>query len=372
VIVGLLGVCALLWLLRAEVEPGPPPAPAQAAPDSAAARAAHAAPVPTPAPPMPELLPPPEVPELRGRDTVDPCTSTFDPAIPAGFETVMVDGVTVAWRPGPLVAQGPYDVAVAPTAVAYLVHGLLAEAAALTGTPRRERLTVILYPPDAFHADTHAPRWSDGIYDGGAVRIAARPSAELGVEIASLRHEVLHAQLHPLGCMPSWLNEGVAMYFAGPPPIRTWIKMLRSPDSFDLGALSVPSLISLPDDAAERAYAESLAMILYIVDRAGEAGLRAAVQALRVAGTGAPGAAQELWDHLYPGVGHRAVLDALARRMFGVAPGGELDAIFGGVICCHGLRAVGELGCRGVAPRADRRRWMDYTGTPVAACDATW
>jgi hypothetical protein len=25
VIVGLVGVCALLWLLRAEVDPGPPP-----------------------------------------------------------------------------------------------------------------------------------------------------------------------------------------------------------------------------------------------------------------------------------------------------------------------------------------------------------
>jgi len=375
VIVGLVGVCALLWLLRAEVEPGPPPAPARdtgATGDGGAARASRAAVVPAPAPPMPELPQPPETVELRGRDTVDPCTGLSEAVIPASFETVTVDGVTVAWRPVPLVPQGPSDVAVAPTAVAYLVHGLLAEAAALTGTPRRERITVVIYPPDAFHAETRAPRWSDGIYDGGAVRVAARPSAELGVEIAGLRHELLHAQLHPLGCMPSWLNEGTAMYFAGPPPVRTWIRMLRSPDSFALGDLSIASFVQLPEESAERAYAESLAMVLYIVDRGGEAGLRAAVQALRADGTGTPRAGQELWDRLYPGIGHRALVEALAHRVFGAGPGSELDAILRGAICCHGLRAAGELRCRGAAPRADRRRWMDYTATPASVCDAAW
>src|SRR3954469_18850531 len=125
VIVGLVGVCALLWLLRAEVDPGPQPAPARATGstgDGPAARAPRAVAVPAPAPPMPELPQPPEVPELRGRDTVDPCTGLSDPVIPASFETVTVDGVTVAWRPVPLAPQGPSDVAVAPTAIAYLVH----------------------------------------------------------------------------------------------------------------------------------------------------------------------------------------------------------------------------------------------------------
>jgi hypothetical protein len=372
VIGGLVGVCALLWLLRAAVDPGPPAAPARGAtPDGAAGHAAHVAAVATPAPPMPELPPPPEAPELHGHDTVDPCTGLSEPAIPASYETVTVDGVTVAWRPGPLAPQGPYDVAVAPTAIAYLAHGLLAEAAALTATPRRERIAVVIYPPDAFHKETHAPRWSDGLYDGGAIRVEARPSAELGVEISTLRHELMHAQLHPVGCMPAWLNEGIAMYFAGPPLVRPWIRMLRNPDSFALGDLSLPSFDPLPAEAAQRAYAESLAMILYIVDRAGEAGLSAAVQALRAAGTGTPGAGRELWDRLYPGIGHRAVADALAHRVFGAAAG-ELDAILRGPICCHGLRSAGELRCRGVAPRGDRRRWMDTAATPVAVCDATW
>jgi hypothetical protein len=376
VIVGLVGLCGLLWRLRAEVDPDPPAAPARAGnPDEAVApgaAAAHAAAVPSPAPPTPELPRPPEVPELRGHDTVDPCTALFEPAIPAGYETVAADGVTVAWRPASLVVQGPYDVEVAPTAIAYLVHGLLAEAAALTATPRRERITVVVYARDVFHAETGAPRWSDGVYDGGAVRIAARPSADLGVEIASLRHEVMHAQLHPVGCMPAWLDEGIAMYFAGTPAVRTWIRMLRNPDSVPLRELAMPSFDLLPVELAQRAYAESLAMIVYIVDRDGEAGLRAAVQALRVAGTGSPRAGQLLWDRLYPGIGHRELVDVLAHRVFGVAPGSELDAILRGAICCHGLHSAGGLRCRGVAPRADRTRWMDFSAAPAAVCDATW
>src|SRR5262249_50613198 len=154
-----------------------------------------------------------------------------------------------------------------------------------------------------------------------------------------------------VGCMPAWLNEGLAMYYAGAPPIRPWLRMLRNPDAFDLATLEVASFAAMPDDRAERAYAESLAMIIYAVERSGEPGLRATVQSLRTAHP-----EHSVWDRLYPGAGHRAVLDVLARKVFGVPLGGELDAMFRGAICCHGLRAVSELGCRGVVPRTDRTR----------------
>ena len=369
VILGFVGVCVCLWLLRAATDPEPPAAPAPAG-AATAVRAAPAVspPVSAPLPVSPELPPPPEPPELGGQDTIDPCTGGFDPAIPPGFEAVTADGITVASAP-PAPAEGPYDVALQPTAVAYLVNGLLAEAAALTATPRRDRLTVVVYPSGlALRAATRAPAWSDGVYDGGAVRVAARPNAELGIEIAGLRHELMHAQLHAaIGCMPSWLNEGLAMHFAGPAPVRAWIRMLRGPDGFELGQLEVPSFVSLPGERAERAYAESLAMIEFIVDRAGDAGLRAAVHT----GPG-PRGGRGLWDRLYPGTGHRALLDALARRVFGVAPGGELDAILRGPVCCHGLRSATELRCRAGTPRTDRTRWTDLSSAPRATCDASW
>jgi hypothetical protein len=368
VIVGLLGVGVFLWLLHDEIDPTAPAPPGAAPPASAAVSPVRATTTPTSPPAMPELPPPPEPPELRGHDTVDPCSAGFEPPIPLGFETVAADGVTVAWQPG-AAPQGPYDVALQPVAVAHLITGLLAEAATLTGTQRRERLTAVVYPSRAaLRAATRAPAWSDGIYDGGAVRVAALPTAELGVDLTSLRHELIHAQLHStVGCMPSWLNEGLAMYFAGAPPIRTWLRMLRNPDGFDLATLEVPTFAAMLDERAERAYAESLAMIVFIVERSGEAGLRAAVQSLR---TVRPD--RSVWDRLYPGTGHRALLDMLARKIFGVPLGGELDAMFRGAICCHGLRAVGELGCRGVVPRSDRTRWIDQSSSPRAACDATW
>lgn len=375
VIVGLVGVCVGLWLLRGALEPEPPPlarAP-EPAPEPAIAAAALPTAIPAPQPAAPQLPGPPEPPDLRGNDTVDPCTSTVDPEVPPGYETVTADGITVAWQPGAEANPGPYDAALQPIPIAYLVKGLLTEAAALTATARREQLTVIVYPSrDSFHTATHAPAWSDGVYNG-AVSLAVKPRADLGVEVRALRHELMHAQLHAaVGCMPAWFNEGLAMYFAGAPPVRTWLKMLRDPGTFDLDALSVPTFAFLPDQRAERAYAESLAMIVYLVQRSGEPGLPTAIRTLQTLGRGTPRAGLNLWDRLYPGAGHRAVVDALAKKLLGASPGGELDAIFRGVVCCHGMRSVAELGCRSVPPRPGEKYWIDETGSPRAWCDATW
>jgi hypothetical protein len=364
-------LCVVLWLLRGATDPEPSAPPAQ--PVAVVDQAAPSTVLPGPPPALPEL-PRPEAPELRGHDTVDPCSAGFEPTIPPGFESVIADGVTVAWPPSATPRTSPYDVGLAPVAVAYLVHGLLAEAAALTGTLRRERLAVIVYPSrDALHAATRAPAWAGGIYDGGAVRIAASPGDELGVKLTTLRHELMHAQLHTaVGCMPSWFNEGLATYFDGAPPIQTWMKMLRSPDAYDLRSLQVPTFALMTAEQAERAYAESLAMIVMIVERAGELGLRSAVQVLRTARRDVPRAELELWDGLYPGSGHRDVLDALAHKVFGASSRGEVDRIFQGVVCCSGLRAVADLRCHSVAPRPDRRSWIDRTSSPRAVCDATW
>jgi hypothetical protein len=371
-------VCVLVGWLRGAIDPAGPPG--AASPATATLKPTTPVPVPAPAsaptpqPAIPALPPPQDAPELHGHDTADPCTAGWEPAIPAGYDTVMADGVTVAWPPGPAVNPGPYDVTVKPTAIAYLANGLLEEAAALTGTPRRERLLVIIYPSkDSFTAATHAPAWADGLYDGGAVRLAIQSNTELGVLISTLRHELMHAQLHTAaGCMPAWFNEGVAMYFAGTPPARPWVRMLRNPDGFDLASLQVPTLEAMPKDRAERAYAESLAMIVFLVERSGEPGLKAAVAALRAASRESPRAGLDLWDRLYPGTGHRAVLDSLAHKLFGVSLGSELDALWKGAICCYGLRAVSEMGCRAAPPRPDKTAWLDQASAPRAACYATW
>ena len=369
VIVGLVALCVSLWLLRRASEPQQDPAPAASTETATVPPAA----ILSPPPPTPELPALPRAPDLRGNDTADPCEPPFEAEPPTGDESVTADGVTVAWQPG-AVRTGPYDVALPPLAVAHLVKGLLAEAAAATGTLPRERMVVIVYASrDSLHTATRAPRWADGVYDGGAVRVAAEPSADLGVALPALRHELMHAQLHAaVGCMPAWLNEGLAMYFAGTPPVRSWLAMLREPDNFDLETLQVPAFSSLPDDRAHRAYAESLAMIVYLVERSGELGFKTAVQTLREAHD-ASRAGLDLWDRLYPGIDHRALLDTLARKLFGLSPGSELAALLRGTICCYGVRGLGELGCRSGTRRPERKLpWIDASRAPRALCDPTW
>ncbi len=66
------------------------------------------------------------------------------------------------------------------------------------------------------------------------------------------------------------------------------------------------------------------------------------------------------------------MLDALAHKIFGVPLGSELDSLWKGAICCHGLRAVSELGCRGAPLRPDKTAWLDQASSPRAACYTTW
>jgi hypothetical protein len=311
--------------------------------------------------------------DLHGYDGLDPCTAAGEPTIPAGYDTVVADGVTVAWLPSNPGSPEPYDDSFRPTAVAYLVEGLLAEAAALTGTPRRERLTVIVYPSrNSLLAVTSTPAWTTALYDG-AVRLVVEQRAELGVSIPSLRHEVMHAQLHTaVGCMPAWFNEGLAMYFTGTPSVHEWIAMLRQPDTFDLGLLDAPRA-ALSRERARRAQAESLAMIVFLVERSGELGLQAAVRTQKAAARESPQAGPELWERLYPGAGHRALLDSLAHKIFGVPPGDKLDSILKAAICCYGLREVSAFHCRGAPLRPNETVWTDDDTTlPHAVCSATW
>jgi hypothetical protein len=279
--------------------------------------------------------------------------------------------VIVAWPPSNAGTTSG-GTAVQAVAISYLVKGLLTEAAALTGTARREQVTVVVYPSeDTLRTLTHAPAWADGIYNGAFVAVSAKPSAELGVDISTLRHELMHAQLHvAVGCMPAWFNEGVAMYYQGVPPVRTWLRLLRGPDSVDMDSFRTPSYVLLPGERAEVAYGESLAMIVYLVEHAGDIGIKNAIQSLRAANRETPRGGLDLWNRLYPGIGHRAVLDTLAHKMFGVARATDLDGVLQGAVCCRSMRSLNDLGCRGMAPRGDRRYWLDEASH--AFCMSRW
>lgn len=391
--VGLL-VAALVgavWLWRAVLTREAPPAltdPSARAVARGAERGAASSPSrsPSAAAPAPaqtgaaegDAQPPPIVPVrappmalAEPQHLIDPCTDLTEPPAPAGFEVLAVQGITIAWPPS-LPATGPSDPPLRPLPLAHLVAGLLEEAAQTTGTTRRAELTVVVYPSaDELRASTRAPSWAAGLYDG-AVRLPADPRFDLGVALSTLRHEVMHAQLHAaVGCMPVWLNEGAAMYFAGAAPAREWIELLRAPAPLELALLEAPVLDERAASRVDRVYAQSLAMILFDVERAGGAGLAPAVLALSDANRASPREGLAVWSRLHPGVDHAAVLEALARRIFG-APPGELGATLDGPICCHGLLRAADLTCRATAARPGRTAWTDETASPRASCRARW
>ncbi len=264
-------------------------------------------------------------------DTIDPCLQAMPPEIPAGFQTLAAAGVTVAWDP---------EVAIEPTSLAYTTAGLLAQIGLVTGTAPRGDIVVIVYPSlDDFRAKTGAPTWSEGTYDG-AVRIPAA-KAEFGIRIHTLRHELVHAQLHAtVGCMPIWLNEGAAQYFANTAPDRTWFHMLKTKSGVDLREMQASVVEDVHAEPAD-VYAQSLAMILYVFARG---------DSLADLAHDRGGPATELWARRYPTASQADVLDAVAHRVFGIGQGADLDAILGGQICCHGQYTLSELACHG-APR---------------------
>jgi hypothetical protein len=306
--------------------------------------------------------------------TADPCTTPYEAEVPAGFESVTAQGITVAWAPGEPINPTAYYTPLAPIAIAHLAGGLLEEAAQLTGTARRSELTVVIYrSADDFRAATHAPSWAGGIYDGGAVRLYVAPSEQLGVALATLRHEIMHSQMHAaIGCMPFWLNEGLAEYIEGTAPLRQWLDLLKAPGTFELDQLRNPALI-LNAIEARHAYGVSLAMVLYILEKGGQPALQ---QALRDVHGADSTKAIELWSAMYPRVDYEAVLDALARKLFDL-PLEQVSGIVDGPLCCHGLSDVTQTACRVTQPHSAPPRmwaelWTDLASQPRAACRNKW
>lgn len=139
----------------------------------------------------------------------------------------------------------------------------------------RDPVTVILYTDRQFRDVTRSAAWSKGVYDG-KIRIPVGGSEQNpGLLRKVLFHEYSHAVIHELSrgvTVPTWLNEGVAVYFEneGPSPREQHLyRQLRS------GALLVPlsnlhgSFMNLSGDEASLAYAESYAAVKALADRYG-------------------------------------------------------------------------------------------------------
>lgn len=196
----------------------------------------------------------------------------------AGYSRRERDGVVLLFEPAAL-SEADAEALLAAVAKD------LADAARLTGTERRPRLLVVVYPGrEELLAVSCVQAWTAALYDG-VLRLSARPDASRRVDAEEARHEALHAQLDTVtGNPPRWFEEGLAQYFAGeqgPEPRRLRALMRRNRTYIPFGSLIDSFQVFEAGPDAGLAYAQSLAMVEWLVDRAGTQAIAKAVAALR-------------------------------------------------------------------------------------------
>lgn len=161
----------------------------------------------------------------------------------------------------------------------------LDDAARLTGSERRPRLLVVVYPErEELLAVSCVQAWTAALYDG-VLRVALKSDGSGRLDAEEVRHEALHAQLDTVVAeTPRWFEEGLAQYFAGergPGVQRQWTLMRRNRTYIPFASLTDSFQAFDTGSDAGLAYAQSLAMIEWLVDRAGTAGVARAVAALK-------------------------------------------------------------------------------------------
>jgi len=138
----------------------------------------------------------------------------------------------------------------------------------LNFTPR-ESIGVILYTNQAFSDITRAPGWVGAVNDG-RIRVPVQGLSSVTEDLRRiLKHELAHSFINQKtrGRCPVWLNEGIAQWTEG---VRAgdsayvFIRAYEGRRALPLDALE-GSFMNLSSNAAEVAYAWSLAVVEYIV-----------------------------------------------------------------------------------------------------------
>ncbi len=184
------------------------------------------------------------------------------------------DGITVLWPPTGFSDQQADD-------LAGRVDRALDDAAALTGTHRRKRLTVVVYPSRSELLAVSCVRsWTAALFDG-VLRVVVDPGSPDGVDAVVVRHETLHAQLSPLSPnAPKWFQEGVAQSFAKEPPRKyMWKTMVRNRSWIPFSSLDGSFQVFSNNADADLAYTQSYAMVEMMRSLGGDASISKALGA---------------------------------------------------------------------------------------------
>ncbi|MBX3303034.1 MAG: hypothetical protein KF693_12540 [Nitrospira sp.] len=137
-------------------------------------------------------------------------------------------------------------------------------------------IMVVLHTKDSFQGATGSPAWADGLYDPslGRIQIPTQGATMDTKWLTSvLRHEYVHALLHDrlgtsVGTLPTWLNEGLAMQWAG----DTWPDLDQAMQG-EINMIPLSDLegswSALPAGTSTVAYWEANSATRYMIERWG-------------------------------------------------------------------------------------------------------
>ena len=136
----------------------------------------------------------------------------------------------------------------------------------------KQKTEVILYGNRDFKSLTNAPDWSGGLYDG-KIRIPVGGLTGMNDNLRHiLYHEYAHLLIHALARnqVPLWLNEGLAQWAAGEKSRHLEIRLAQGEKLLPFVRLE-KSFAGLSEIEAPLAYAQSLSLTNFLVERFGEA-----------------------------------------------------------------------------------------------------
>lgn len=128
-------------------------------------------------------------------------------------------------------------------------------------------ILAILYTDQQFRDVTQSPAWTKALFDGKIHLPIGGPIENEALLKKVVYHEFTHALVHQLsrGKTPTWLNEGLALYF-------------EEGGTLDRDRLALPllpldrlhgSFMMYDESTARRAYAQSRSAAAYLIDRYG-------------------------------------------------------------------------------------------------------
>lgn len=180
--------------------------------------------------------------------------------------------------------EGPAEHELATHAVEVLRAQFWRIGTAMGAYPSRP-INVIFYTDQQFRDITGAPEWSRGRFDG-QIRIPVRGAMQQPARLDYvLTHELTHAMLQSVASrnLPAWLNEGLAMHFAGDDPQPAERALATARLFVPLSQLQT-TFSGLSRVEATVAYAQSLFVTKALIDRT--AGTRGLPQLLHDLDTG--------------------------------------------------------------------------------------